>query len=140
MYRLDLSRVRPRILPVFAHPARLSDQGVRAVLQTARRKSTVPVSVHDTIATMSSPFLISVFCVIRSSYSWNNVPYDIPDMYSKPGTPCNDYNGYCDVFQRCREVSVCSRSRIFVPKALEGGGTNFVFCSTISRERSYMAN
>ncbi|XP_050421429.1 disintegrin and metalloproteinase domain-containing protein 10 [Adelges cooleyi] len=39
-----------------------------------------------------------------SSYSWNNVPYDIPDMYSKPGTPCNDYNGYCDVFQRCREV------------------------------------
>lgn len=25
-------------------------------------------------------------------------------MYSKPGTPCNDYNGYCDVFQRCREV------------------------------------
>ncbi|VVC24895.1 Hypothetical protein CINCED_3A006013 [Cinara cedri] len=39
-----------------------------------------------------------------SSYSWNDVPYDIPDMYSKPGTPCNDYNGYCDVFQRCREV------------------------------------
>ncbi|XP_050543022.1 disintegrin and metalloproteinase domain-containing protein 10 isoform X2 [Daktulosphaira vitifoliae] len=39
-----------------------------------------------------------------SSYSWNHVPYDIPDMYSKPGTPCNDYNGYCDVFQRCREV------------------------------------
>lgn len=25
-------------------------------------------------------------------------------MLSKPGTPCNDYNGYCDVFQRCREV------------------------------------
>ncbi|KRT83873.1 hypothetical protein AMK59_4262, partial [Oryctes borbonicus] len=25
-------------------------------------------------------------------------------MYSKPGTPCNDYNGYCDVFQMCREV------------------------------------
>lgn len=30
--------------------------------------------------------------------------YPIPDMYSKPGTPCNDYNGYCDVFQMCREV------------------------------------
>ena len=25
-------------------------------------------------------------------------------MFSKPGTPCNDYNGYCDVFQKCREV------------------------------------
>lgn len=32
------------------------------------------------------------------------MPYDVPDMYSKPGTPCNDYNGYCDVFQKCREV------------------------------------
>ena len=25
-------------------------------------------------------------------------------MYSKPGTACNDYTGYCDVFQKCREV------------------------------------
>ena len=25
-------------------------------------------------------------------------------MYSKPGTPCNNYQGYCDVFQKCREV------------------------------------
>ncbi|XP_017885545.1 disintegrin and metalloproteinase domain-containing protein 10-like [Ceratina calcarata] len=39
-----------------------------------------------------------------SSFVWNSAPYDIPDMLSKPGTPCNDYNGYCDVFQRCREV------------------------------------
>ncbi|XP_076295147.1 disintegrin and metalloproteinase domain-containing protein 10 [Lasioglossum baleicum] len=39
-----------------------------------------------------------------SSYDWNSPPYDIPDMFSKPGTPCNDYNGYCDVFQKCREV------------------------------------
>ncbi|XP_049820176.1 disintegrin and metalloproteinase domain-containing protein 10-like isoform X2 [Aethina tumida] len=39
-----------------------------------------------------------------SSFNWNDMPYDIPDMYSKPGTPCNDYNGYCDVFQMCREV------------------------------------
>lgn len=42
------------------------------------------------------------FC--RSSFEWNEAPYDIPDMFSKPGTPCNDYNGYCDVFQKCREV------------------------------------
>ncbi|KAG7190618.1 hypothetical protein KM043_006705 [Ampulex compressa] len=39
-----------------------------------------------------------------SSFDWNSPPYDIPDMYSKPGTPCSDYNGYCDVFQKCREV------------------------------------
>lgn len=25
-------------------------------------------------------------------------------MFAKPGTPCNDYNGYCDVFRKCREV------------------------------------
>uniref|UniRef100_T1HCD6 Disintegrin domain-containing protein n=1 Tax=Rhodnius prolixus TaxID=13249 RepID=T1HCD6_RHOPR len=40
----------------------------------------------------------------KSSFAWNSLPYDIPDMFSKPGTPCNDYNGYCDVFQKCREV------------------------------------
>ncbi|XP_020711523.2 disintegrin and metalloproteinase domain-containing protein 10-like [Athalia rosae] len=39
-----------------------------------------------------------------SSFVWNSPPYDIPDMFSKPGTPCNDYNGYCDIFQKCREV------------------------------------
>lgn len=39
-----------------------------------------------------------------SSFAWNSAPFDIPDMFSKPGTPCNDYNGYCDVFQKCREV------------------------------------
>ncbi|XP_018321320.1 disintegrin and metalloproteinase domain-containing protein 10 [Agrilus planipennis] len=40
----------------------------------------------------------------KSSFDWNETPYDVPDMYSKPGTPCNNYNGYCDVFQKCREV------------------------------------
>lgn len=39
-----------------------------------------------------------------SSFGWNVKPYDIPDLYAKPGSPCNDYNGYCDVFQNCREV------------------------------------
>ncbi|KAF4532474.1 hypothetical protein B566_EDAN003050 [Ephemera danica] len=39
-----------------------------------------------------------------SSFDWNVPPFDIPDLYSKPGTPCNNYNGYCDVFQKCREV------------------------------------
>lgn len=40
----------------------------------------------------------------KSSFEWNDVPFDVPDMFAKPGTPCNDYNGYCDVFQKCREV------------------------------------
>lgn len=40
----------------------------------------------------------------KSSFEWNAEPYNVPDMFSKPGTPCNDYNGYCDVFQKCREV------------------------------------
>ena len=40
----------------------------------------------------------------RSSFDWNESPYDVPDMHFKAGTPCNNYNGYCDVFQRCREV------------------------------------
>lgn len=25
-------------------------------------------------------------------------------MFAKAGTPCNDYNGYCDVFHICHEV------------------------------------
>ena len=40
-----------------------------------------------------------------SSFELNEPPLDIPDMFSKPGTPCNNYQGYCDVFQKCREVS-----------------------------------
>jgi len=39
-----------------------------------------------------------------SSFELNEAPWDVPDMYSKPGTPCNQYQGYCDVFQKCREV------------------------------------
>jgi len=39
-----------------------------------------------------------------SSFELNEKPRDVPDMYSKPGTPCNNYQGYCDVFQKCREV------------------------------------
>ncbi|XP_055927668.1 disintegrin and metalloproteinase domain-containing protein 10-like [Argiope bruennichi] len=40
----------------------------------------------------------------KSSFEWNSSPYDVPDLYAKPGTPCDNYNGYCDVFQKCREV------------------------------------
>lgn len=48
--------------------------------------------------------VLQIFMESRSSFDWNLPPYDIPDMFSKPGTPCNDYNGYCDMFQRCRDV------------------------------------
>lgn len=44
----------------------------------------------------------------RSSFEWNQSPYDVPDLYAKPGTPCDNYNGYCDVNQRCREVDPSS--------------------------------
>lgn len=44
----------------------------------------------------------------RSSFEWNTSPYDVPDLYAKPGTPCDNYNGYCDVNQRCREVDPSS--------------------------------
>ncbi|CAM1301158.1 Uncharacterised protein g2887 [Pycnogonum litorale] len=40
----------------------------------------------------------------KSSFDWNSPPYMLPDMFAKPGTPCENYNGYCDVFQKCREV------------------------------------
>ena len=40
----------------------------------------------------------------KSSFELNQAPLDVPDMFSKPGTPCNNYQGYCDVFQKCREV------------------------------------
>ena len=42
----------------------------------------------------------------KSSFELNVPPYDVPDMFSKPGTPCKNYKGYCDVFQKCREVSL----------------------------------
>ena len=39
-----------------------------------------------------------------SSFELNKAPLDVPDMFSKPGNPCNNYAGYCDVFQKCREI------------------------------------
>ena len=35
----------------------------------------------------------------RSSFEWTKAPHDVPNMYSKAGTPCNNYQGYCDVFR-----------------------------------------
>ncbi|KAH8022627.1 hypothetical protein HPB51_000927 [Rhipicephalus microplus] len=42
--------------------------------------------------------------LVASSFEWNHPPYDVPNLFAKPGTPCDNYNGYCDVFQKCREV------------------------------------
>lgn len=39
----------------------------------------------------------------KSSFQWNEVPYDVPDMFAKPGTPCNDYNGY-EFCVKCRKT------------------------------------
>ena len=34
-------------------------------------------------------------------------------MFSKAGTPCNNYAGYCDVFQKCREVDPAGKFTFF---------------------------
>ena len=52
-------------------------------------------------------------------FQLNSAPADIPDMYSKPGTACNEYTGYCDVFQKCREVSWKKKIVVLL---LGGGG------------------
>ncbi|ODN05356.1 Disintegrin and metalloproteinase domain-containing protein 10 [Orchesella cincta] len=39
-----------------------------------------------------------------SSYQWNEPPFDVPNLYSKPGSPCKNYTGYCDAYHVCREV------------------------------------
>ncbi len=49
-------------------------------------------------------FSLNALSYYRSSFEWNTPPYDVPSAHAKAGTPCNNYNGYCDVFQRCREV------------------------------------
>lgn len=38
--------------------------------------------------------------VCRSSYDLT----DVPDGLVQPGTPCNDFKGYCDVLRKCRSV------------------------------------
>ena len=54
----------------------------------------------------------------RSSFELNDAPLDVPDMFSKPGTPCKNYKGYCDVFQKCREVSLCNIRNMASRKSL----------------------
>ena len=41
-----------------------------------------------------------LFVLFRSTYQIS----DIPDSLALPGTPCNNFQGYCDVFQKCRMV------------------------------------
>lgn len=36
----------------------------------------------------------------KSSHQWEN----IPEILSKPGSPCNNYAGSCDVFHKCRPL------------------------------------
>ena len=65
------------------------------------------INENQTIIKLTAAFGVDAAysCVsTRSSFEWNTPPYDVPDMHAKPGTPCSNYNGYCDVFQKCREV------------------------------------
>jgi disintegrin and metalloproteinase domain-containing protein 10 len=39
-----------------------------------------------------------------SSFEWNETPYDVPNLFAKPGSPCKNYTGYCDSYHTCREV------------------------------------
>lgn len=99
MYRVYLLGVWVGVVSVYADAAGPNHKSVRAVLQKTGRWSTLLVS-----CCWFAVARINIFVVRRSSFDWNDAPYDIPDMFSKPGTPCSDYNGYCDVFQKCREV------------------------------------
>jgi disintegrin and metalloproteinase domain-containing protein 10 len=63
------------------------------------------LNILSTLLSINMSIILTGIIFRRSSFDWNSPPYDIPNMFSKPGTPCNDYNGYCDVFQKCREVS-----------------------------------
>jgi len=40
----------------------------------------------------------------KSSFSWNEGAYEVPNLYAKPGSPCRNYTGYCDSYHNCREV------------------------------------
>lgn len=102
-----MHRVRSPVVPVSPGPRRPAHEGVRTVLQAARRRPAVPVSRSVAyIVRRSSPHQSRIVDPARtsSSFEWNAPPYDVPDAHAKAGTPCNNYNGYCDVFQRCREV------------------------------------
>ena len=60
-------------------------------------------SLNALIVCLPFPYYV-LLQPLRSSFEWNAVPYDVPDLYAKAGTPCDNYNGYCDAFQSCREV------------------------------------
>ncbi|XP_064595788.1 disintegrin and metalloproteinase domain-containing protein 10-like [Liolophura sinensis] len=42
--------------------------------------------------------------VCRSSYEFNDAHNALPNTSAQPGSPCNNYQGFCDVFHKCREV------------------------------------
>jgi len=41
----------------------------------------------------------------RPAVEWNGLErFDIPQLTAKPGSPCFNFRGFCDVFHKCREV------------------------------------
>ncbi|KAB7505749.1 Disintegrin and metalloproteinase domain-containing protein 10 [Armadillidium nasatum] len=81
---------------------------LRTMLQITRRRSAVSlITLNKKFCAKLHKFshANSYVCVL-SSFDWNVPPFNIPDMYAKPGTPCDNYKGYCDVFQKCREMAI----------------------------------
>lgn len=48
-------------------------------------------------------FCIGKEATCRSTYVIKNMK-NISGIKLRPGSPCNDFKGYCDVFQKCRAV------------------------------------
>ena len=115
VHGFDLPGVRAGVVPVRAGPRRPRDQGLRALLQGAGRRRGKDLQVvlpgesfNQAIIKPGTKNRHPRHChnLNSSCLQLNEMPFDVPDMYAKPGTPCNDYKGYCDVFQKCREVSL----------------------------------
>ena len=42
----------------------------------------------------------------RPAVEWNEMErFSIPQLSAKPGSPCFNFRGFCDVFHKCREVT-----------------------------------
>jgi len=43
----------------------------------------------------------------RAALEWNEMErVNIPQLTAKPGSPCFNFRGFCDVFHKCREVTI----------------------------------
>ena len=50
-------------------------------------------------------FMLDATCsAIYPIFAWNVYQNQIFSFCYSSGTPCNDYNGYCDILNKCRDV------------------------------------